>query len=144
MNKIYTFQKKQLREDLNNRMLLDYYLLDDSGNQRVVTCVAKLGHKNKLKSVEALYHREAPLVKTLQGIKQYQKIEVSFTEHGNKPHFSIVPADLELASSMMLQSNNSDFSEDQESNSISPSFISLGILAVLAYILWFASKSMGI
>lgn len=144
MNKTYTFQKKLLREDLNDRTLLDYYLTDDDGNQRVVSAVAKLGYKNKVKSIVALYHREAPLVDVLKSVKQYQKIEVSFSKSGKKPRFSIVPADMELASSMMLQSENSELSYDQESSSISPSFTSLGILAVLAYILWFVSKSVGI
>lgn len=140
MNKSYIFQKKVTREDANNKTFIDYYLKDEKGNERIVSAVAKFGFRNKLKSTQAVFFREAPLVRELAKASKLQKVDVCYSKYNKKPVVTLASAKNATTSNMMYRPDNNDLVVDEEHSYLNPSFMSLAVLAVLAYTLWFFSK----
>lgn len=64
---------------------IEYQLIDDFGNERTVTAMAKTNLFKKVTSVRPIYHRELPLIKELAQKKLNDSIIVDFSEH-NKVH----------------------------------------------------------
>jgi len=65
MYKTYTIKAYKFKEISKGTGSISYYLIDELGEERVVTAKAKRGIIKKIKSVQAIHHRETPLVKAL-------------------------------------------------------------------------------
>lgn len=64
---------------------IEYQLMDDFGNERTVTAMAKTNLFNKVTRVRPIYHRELPLIQVLAQKKLNDSIIVDFAEF-NKKH----------------------------------------------------------
>ena len=142
MNKTYTIQKTQQREIAKNKVIIDYFLIDDKGNQRTVHAVAKLGFGKKVKSIRAQYYRETPLVKVLSKAENQQRIEVSYTKFNKKPRISLIQIDKKLASDSIYQDVYSDMMYKEKIGFATPNYFTLGMFAILAFLLWMVYMSM--
>jgi len=59
---------------------IEYYLIDEMGNDRKITAMAHLGFGKKIKAVKALYKREIPLVAALETKEIDQTFTLDFTQ----------------------------------------------------------------
>ena len=64
---------------------IEYQLMDDFGNERSVTAMARINLFKKVTSVKPIYHRELPLIKVLAQKQLNDSVIVDFTEF-NKNH----------------------------------------------------------
>ena len=80
MIKTYVLKEYQCKEISNGKGSLNYLLIDEIGNERVVTAMATLGIIKKIKSVEPVYHRETPLVEVLSKASINDTIKVDFSD----------------------------------------------------------------
>ena len=60
---------------------LEYYLIDEEGNERKVITIAELGRGKKIKTVRALYQREKPLVDALVNVEIDQEVVIDFSKY---------------------------------------------------------------
>lgn len=141
MNKIYTLQKAQLTAAAKNKAIMDYHLIDDKGNQRVVHAVAKLGFGKKVKSVQAKYYRETPLVNALSQAKEQQKVEVSYAQFNKQPRISLLSNDKDPSTTSMYQGDVARETKMLTHIISAPNFLTLGLLAISASILWLVTLS---
>ena len=133
MNKTYTLLKKELTETTRNRANIDYYLIDNAGNKRVVKAVAQLGFAKKVKSVYAKYYRETALVNALAQAKSQQQILVSYPRFKKQAQVTLLDEQQESAlSSGSLASNHAAVKHILPA----PDFITIGLFALSAYLLW--------
>lgn len=68
-----------------SKAAIDYVLVDEQGIKRTVTAVAKLGWNNNIKSIKAVFKREAPLVAALASRSINDQVVVDFAGF-NKKH----------------------------------------------------------
>ncbi len=80
----YTLKNYQLRETTKGKGIVKYLLVDEQGKTRMVSAIADLGFKNKIKSIHPIHHRELPLIKILSKANVNEKITVDFTEYNQK------------------------------------------------------------
>lgn len=64
---------------------IEYQLMDDFGNERMVTAMASINLFKKISKVTPIYHRELPLIKVLANKNLNDSVIVDFTEF-NKKH----------------------------------------------------------
>jgi len=140
MNKTYTLQKKQLTPAAKHKAILDYHLIDDKGNQRVVHAVAKLGFANKVKSIQAKYYRETPLVEVLAEAEVQQQLEVNYTAFNKQPRISLIQQTRSISDTSMYQADSDNESSALSNHINPPDFLTLGLFAVSAYMLWMLSS----
>jgi len=79
MLKIYTIKGYTCKEVSPGRGAIQYHLVDDLGQERTVTAIAKLGLIRKIKSVQPIHFRETPLVDALSKAKINDEISVDFS-----------------------------------------------------------------
>lgn len=79
MIKTYVLKEYQCKEISSGKGSINYLLIDELGNERVVTALATLGIIKKIKSVEPIYHRETPLVEMLSKASINDTIEIDFS-----------------------------------------------------------------
>ena len=137
MNKTYTLQKTQLTDAAKSSAIMNYHLIDDKGNQRVVQAMAKLGCRNKVKSVQAKYFRETPLVDALSQAKVEQRIEVSYTQFNKKPRISLLRDGQKTSIDPMFNVTGNKASALTPSIP-APNYITLALFALSAFMLWVA------
>ncbi len=140
MNKTYTLQKVQLADAAKNKAILDYYLIDDKGNQRVVHAVAKLSFANNVKSVRAKYYRETPLVDVLCQAEVEQQVEVSYTEFNKQPRISLLKQGRRESDASLYQTNTNNKNRVLSKSINPPEFLTLGFFVISAYMLWMLSS----
>ena len=80
MLKIYTIKGYTCKEVSPGRGAIQYQLVDDLGQERTVTAIAKLGVIKKIKSVHPIHFRETPLVKALSEASINDEISVDFSD----------------------------------------------------------------
>ena len=80
----YTLKNYQFKETTKGKGIVKYLLVDDQGNQRIVSAIANLGLGKKIKSVHPIHHRESPLIDVLFNAQINEKITVDFTEYNQK------------------------------------------------------------
>ncbi len=137
MNKTYTLQKAQLTEVEKNNAIMHYHLIDDKGNQRVVHAVAKLGCRKKIKSVQAKYYRETPLVDVLSQAKVQQRVEVSYTKFNKHPRISLLKDGRKTFVDPMFKVADDETKDGALISSIEPpNYLTLALLALSAFMLW--------
>lgn len=85
MHKSFTVKESKFKKISSRKGAIDFYLVDEYGEKRTVSAIAKLGRNKKIASVEAVFKREKPLVDALAKSSLNDKIEVDFTGF-NKSH----------------------------------------------------------
>ena len=80
----FALKDYKFREVAKGKGVVEYHLVDDHGNQRKVTAMAKLNWCKKISSVRPIHHREMPLVKALASASLNETIEVDFSEFNKK------------------------------------------------------------
>ncbi len=84
MVKTFTIQdilfNKISRSLFKTRGTLEFFVIDELGNERKVIAMATLNFQNKIKQVRALYQREIPLVAALKHADVNQTITIDFSE----------------------------------------------------------------
>jgi len=80
MIKTYTLKDKIHKVISAKKGSMHYVLVDSQGEERTVKAIAKLGMTKKIKSVQAIYHRETPLVTALSNASLNDVIRVDFSE----------------------------------------------------------------
>lgn len=85
MYKTYTIKDYKFKEISSGNGSISYYLVDELGEERVVTAKAKRGLIKKIKSVQAIYHRETPLVNALANSAVNDTIVIDFSDF-NREH----------------------------------------------------------
>lgn len=80
MLKIYTIKGYTCKEVSSRKGAIQYQLVDDLGQERTVTAIAKLGLIKKIKSVHPIHFRETPLVEALSKAKINDQISVDFSD----------------------------------------------------------------
>jgi len=84
MYKTYTIKAYKFKELSKGSGSISYYLVDDNGEERVVKAKAKRGLFKKIKSVQAIYHRETPLVEALANAAVKDTIDIDFSTFNNE------------------------------------------------------------
>jgi len=84
MYKTYTIKAYKFKEISKGIGSISYYLIDELGEERVVTAKAKRGVIKKFKSVRAIHHRETPLVNALANSSVNDTIVVDFSSFNRK------------------------------------------------------------
>ncbi len=110
MKKRYTITNilfNEISSDLlHTKGTLEYYLIDEMGNERKVITMAELGRGKKIKTVRALYQREKPLVDTLVNIEIDQTLNIDFSQYNKRvPTSHLVTAKKHFVSK--INTNNS-------------------------------------
>lgn len=85
MKKTFTITDILFNGISRNKGTIEYYLLDELGNERKVTAMAQLGFRKKIKNIRALYQREIPLVEALTDAEIDQTITIDFTGFNKNP-----------------------------------------------------------
>lgn len=85
MKKTFTVTDILFTSVSRNKGTLEYYLVDELGNERKVTAMAQLGFRKKIKSVRALYQREIPLIEVLADLEVDQSVTIDFSEFNKNP-----------------------------------------------------------
>ena len=79
MYKTYTIKAYKFKEISRGIGSISYFLVDELGEERVVTAKAKRGVIKNIKSIKAIHHRETPLVKALANSSINHTIVVDFS-----------------------------------------------------------------
>ena len=138
MNKTYTLQKTELTDAAKNSAIMNYHLIDDRGNQRVVQAMAKLGCRKKVKSVQAKYYRETTFVNVLSQAKVEQRVEVSYTQFNKKPRISLLRDGRKASVNPMFNVTDNRDSVLTTPSIPAPNYITLALFALSALMLWLA------
>jgi len=84
MYKTYTIKAYKFKEISKGIGSISYYLIDELGEERIVTAKAKRGIIKKIKSIQAIHHRETPLVEALANSSVNDTIVVDFSSFNRK------------------------------------------------------------
>lgn len=84
MYKTYTIKAFKFKEISKGIGSISYYLIDELGEERVVTAKAKRGLVKKIKSIKAIHYRETPLVNALASSAINDTIVVDFSTFNRK------------------------------------------------------------
>lgn len=84
MYKTYTIKAYKFKEISKGKGSLSYYLVDERGEERVVTAKAERGLIKKIKSIQAIHHRETPLVNALAQSEVKDTVVIDFSEFNRK------------------------------------------------------------
>jgi len=107
MYKSYTITAFKFKEISAGRGTISYYLVDELGEKRTVTAKAKSGFIKKIKSIEAIHHRETPLVQALANASINDTIAIDFSDFNRKfPRIHVNSQSERLARGTMKTNNN--------------------------------------
>ena len=97
MRKIFIIKNSNFKEISKDKGVIDFLLVDETGEKRTVSAIAKLSRKKRIISVNAIHKRETPLVEALAKASVKDTIEVDFTGFNNS-HPRVVRAPLARSS----------------------------------------------
>ena len=80
----YCLKEQKFKEISSGKGILEYILIDEFGNSRTVSAMAKLNWRKQLTTVKPIHHRESPLIEALSLASINETIEVDFTEFNKK------------------------------------------------------------
>lgn len=80
----YCLKQQKFKEVSSGKGVVEYLLVDEFGNERKVSAMAKLNWRKQLSTVKPIHHRELPLVEALAKASINETIEVDFTEFNKK------------------------------------------------------------
>lgn len=84
MKKTFLIQERTFKEISEGKGHLEYKLIDENGDARVVTATARNGKIRALSHIKAVYKREAPLVEALMKASVNDTVYVDFTKYNRK------------------------------------------------------------
>lgn len=84
MYKSYTIKACKFKEISEGRGTISYLLVDEKGERRTVIAKAKCGFIKQIKLVEAIHHRETPLVEALANASINDTISIDFSDFNRK------------------------------------------------------------
>jgi hypothetical protein len=84
MKKTFLIQERTFKEISEGKGHLEYKLIDENGDARVVTATARNGRIRELSHIKAVYKREIPLVKALMKASVNDTVYVDFTKYNRK------------------------------------------------------------
>ncbi len=84
MKKTYIIKNSNFKVLSKGKGLIDFFLIDETGEKRTVSATAKLGWNDKIKSIIPIYKRETPIVEVLAKASVNDRIDVDFTGFNNK------------------------------------------------------------
>lgn len=84
MYKSYTIKSYKYKEISKGKGSIAYQLVDELGEERIVTAMANCGLMNKIKSIHPIHHRETPLIKILANSAINDTIVVDFSDFNKK------------------------------------------------------------
>ena len=104
----YTVTGYNFTEISSGKGSIEYQLMDEYGNERTVTAMAKLNLFKKVSKVRPIYHRESPLIEALSRTKLNDSIVVDFSEFNkNNPRPPKRSAKVTQSSVNIKQANGS-------------------------------------
>ncbi len=119
MYKTYTIKAYKFKEISRGVGSISYYLVDELGEERIVTAKAKRGIIKKIKSVQAIHHRETPLVDALVHSSVNDTIVVDFSSFNREfPRVSNGSQFRETAKTVVNEFDNSHAISTMESLAI--------------------------
>ncbi len=80
----YCLKQQKFKEVSSDKGVVEYFLIDEFGNERTVSAMAKLNWRKQLNTVKPIHHRELPLVQALAKASINETIEVDFTDFNKK------------------------------------------------------------
>ncbi|WP_299873778.1 hypothetical protein [uncultured Cocleimonas sp.] len=80
----YRLKQQKFKEVSSGKGVVEYFLVDEYGNERSVSAMAKLNWRKQLSSIKPIHHRELPLVEALAKASINETIEVDFTDFNKK------------------------------------------------------------
>jgi len=80
----YRLKQQKFKEVSSGKGVVEYFLVDEYGNERSVSAMAKLNWRKQLSSIKPIHHRELPLVEALAKASINETIEVDFTDFNIK------------------------------------------------------------
>lgn len=107
MYKSYTITAFKFKEISGGKGTITYFLVDELGEKRTVTAKAKCGLIKRIKSVEAIHHRETPLVEALADASINDTIVIDFSSFNRKFPRLHVNSQIERQSRGTIKPNNS-------------------------------------
>jgi len=84
MKKTFLIQERTFKEISEGKGYLEYKLIDENGDTRIVTATARNGKIRELNHIKAVYKRESPLVKVLMKASVNDTVYVDFTKYNRK------------------------------------------------------------
>lgn len=84
MVKTFTIKEYNFKQVSQNKGAIEYILVDEFGQKRTVTAVAKIGWNKKIKSVKPVFKRETPLVQALVSRAVNDQVIVDFAGYNKK------------------------------------------------------------
>ncbi len=84
MQKTFLIKERIFKEISEGKGYLEYKLIDEKGDARVVTATACKGKIRKLSHIKAVYKRESPLVKALMKASVGDSVHIDFTKFNHK------------------------------------------------------------
>lgn len=83
MQKIFIIKDSNFKQIAKEKGIIDFYLIDETGEERTVSAMTKLGRNKKIKNISAVFQREKPLVDVLAKASVKDRIVVDFTGFNN-------------------------------------------------------------
>ena len=80
----YCIKQQKFKEVSSGKGVVEYLMVDEFGNERTVSAMAKLNWRKQLSTIKPIHHRELPLVEALAKASINETIEVDFTEYNKK------------------------------------------------------------
>ncbi len=80
----YVLKELKFREVSEGKGVVDYHLIDEFGNNRVVSAMAELNWLKRVSFVKPIHHREVLLIEALAKASLNETIEVDFSEFNKK------------------------------------------------------------
>jgi len=124
MLKTYTILELDCKQISVRKGAMKYLLVDELGNKRNVSAIAKLGIDKKIRSLQAIQFREKPLIEALSNAQLNDTFDVDFT-HFNEQNPRVTSDRNRAAEEKQLNDLN-----DAQSLSFVNSFIENKILLV--------------
>lgn len=84
MKKTFLIRERNFKEISDGKGHLEYKLVDENGDARVVTATARKGRIRELSQIKAVYKRESPLIKALMKASVGDSVYVDFTKYNRK------------------------------------------------------------
>jgi len=84
MQKTFYIKSRNFKEISDGRGSLEYVLLDEKGEERVVTATATLNRSNQPSKIRPVYKRETPLVKALTKASVDERVHIDFARFNAK------------------------------------------------------------
>lgn len=84
MQKTFLVKSRNFKEISDGKGSLEFLLVDENGDERMVVATAQVGRFGALKAIKPVYKREIPLIKALAKASVDDSISIDFTDFNAK------------------------------------------------------------